>query len=140
MAVKIRNLLRLILLKFYYFILTKVYGMNISPSARISLGAKIDKTYPSGIYISDESYVASGALIFSHDYTRSIYRNTYIGKRCFIGANSIIMPGITIGNSVIVGAGAVVTVDVPSGCIVAGNPARIIKKNISTDLYGRLKI
>ena len=136
--VKIRNFIRWLLLQPYFLLLTKLYKMNIAETARISLGAKLDKTYPRGIHIGDESYVASGALIFSHDYARSLHTNTYIGKQCFIGANAIIMPGLTIGNNVIVGAGAVVTKDVPSGCIVAGNPAKVIKEGIQTMKYGKL--
>jgi len=112
--------------------------MNISDSAKISFSAKLDKTNPKGIFIGTESYIAGGAIVFSHDFTRSIHANTYIGKRCFIGANAIIMPALTIGDNVIVGAGAVVTKNVPNGCIVAGNPARIIKENIQTKKYGQL--
>ena len=138
MMVKLRNFIRWILLQPYYIILTKFYKMDISCCARISLGAKLDKTYPKGIHIGNESYIASGALVFSHDYARSLHTDTYIGKKCFIGANAIIMPGLTIGDSVIVGAGAVVTKDVASGCIVAGNPAKIIKENIITKKYGKL--
>ena len=138
MIVKFRNILRKALLKPYYLLLTKFYGMNISSSAVVSLGAKLDKTYPSGIHIGNESYVASGAIIFSHDFTRNLHANTYIGERCFIGANVIIMPGLTIGDNVIVGAGTVVTKNVPKGCIVVGNPARIIKENIQTKKYGKL--
>ena len=48
------------------------------------------------------------------------------------------MPGVTIGDQVIVGAGSVVTKDVPSGSIVGGNPAKIIRSNIQTIAYGRL--
>lgn len=112
--------------------------MNIHPTARISFGTKLDKTNPKGVYIGAESYLASGAIVFSHDYSRAIYKDTYIGQRCFIGANAIIMCGIHIGDSVIVGSGAVVTKDVPSNCIVAGNPARIIKENIHTKKFGQL--
>ncbi|GIU00525.1 hypothetical protein TSL6_10310 [Sulfurovum sp. TSL6] len=136
--VEIRNLIRWILLQPYYFLLTKLYKMSISSSARISLGAKLDKTYPKGIHIDDESYVASGALVFSHDYARSLHTDTYIGKQCFIGANAIVMPGVKIGDNVIVGAGAVVTKDVPNGCIVVGNPAKVIKEDIRTTTYGKL--
>ena len=139
MIVKLRNLLRWILLQPYYLLLTKLYKMDISPKARISLGAKLDKTYPIGIHIGSESYVASGSLIFSHDFARSIRTDTYIGKKCFIGANAIIMPGLKIGNHCIVGAGAVVTKDIPDNCIVVGNPAKIIKENIKTIKYGKLK-
>ncbi|NOQ32567.1 MAG: acyltransferase [Helicobacteraceae bacterium] len=138
MIVTLRNKLRWLLLRPYYTLLTKFYKMDIAKSAIISLGAKLDKTYPRGIHIGNESYIASGALVFSHDYARSLHTDTYIGKKSFIGANSIIMPGVTIGDSVIVGAGTVVTKDVPSGCIVVGNPAKIIKKNITTIQYGKL--
>lgn len=138
MTTTLRNYLRLLLLTPFYLILTKLYKMNIASSARISLGAKLDKTYPKGIHIGNESYVASGAIVFSHDYARGLHTDTHIGKQCFIGANAIIMPGLTIGDNVVVGAGAVVTKDVASGCIVAGNPARVIKEGIKTVKYGKL--
>ncbi len=50
-----------------------------------------------------------------------------IGKDCWLGGSAIVLPGITIGDRVVVGAGSVVTKDVPSDCVVAGNPARIVK-------------
>lgn len=51
-----------------------------------------------------------------------------IGDDVWIGANAVILPGVTIGNHVVVAAGAVVTKDVPDNCIVAGVPAKILKK------------
>ena len=56
--------------------------------------------------------------------------DTYIGRKCFIAVNATILPGVHIGNEVIVGAGSVVTRNVPSNVIVAGNPAKIIRENI----------
>ena len=50
-----------------------------------------------------------------------------IGDDVWIGGNCVILPGVTIGNNVIVAAGAVVTKDVPGNCVVAGVPARIVK-------------
>lgn len=50
-----------------------------------------------------------------------------IGKNVFIGARSIVMKGVTIGDGAVVGAGSVVTKDVPANAIVAGNPAKIVK-------------
>jgi acetyltransferase-like isoleucine patch superfamily enzyme len=112
--------------------------MDIDKSALISFGARLDKTNPQGIHIGKGSYIASGALILSHDFCRSLRADTYIGEFCFIGANAIILAGVTVGNSVIVGSGTVVTKNVPPHCIVVGNPARIIKERIQTKLYGQL--
>lgn len=49
----------------------------------------------------------------------------HIGRDVWIGGGAIILPGITIGDEAVVGAGSVVTRDVPAGAIVRGNPARI---------------
>lgn len=51
-----------------------------------------------------------------------------IGDDVWIGGSAIICPGVTIGSKSVIGAGAVVTKDVPSGVVVAGNPARILKQ------------
>jgi maltose O-acetyltransferase len=51
-----------------------------------------------------------------------------IGNECFFGASVIVVPGVTIGDNVVVGAGSVVTKDIPSNTIVCGNPAKPIKQ------------
>lgn len=51
-----------------------------------------------------------------------------IGDDVWIGANSVILPGVTLGSHVIVAAGAVVTKDIPDNCVVAGVPAKVIKQ------------
>lgn len=88
--------------------------------------------------MSDYVYFAGGAKVLAHDMCRMLRTTTRIGQKCFIGSNAIIMPGVTIGDEVIVGSGAVVTKDVPSNCIVAGNPAKVIKQGIHTKNYGIL--
>jgi len=118
--------------------LVKVWRMNIDPTAHFSLRVEFDRTHPSGVHIGAESYVAFGAVILTHDMTRGLYADTRIGKRCFIGAHSILMPGVTIGDGSIVGAGSVVTRDVPSASIVAGNPARVVRSGIRTYRFGCL--
>lgn len=134
----IRDFIRLIAITIRHWILCGLYGMHIDKTARISYGAKLDKTNPKGIHIGEESYIASGAIVFTHDFSRSLHKDTYIGKRCFIGANAIIMCGVKIGDEVIVGSGAIVTKDIPNNCIVAGNPARILKEGIRTTTFGKL--
>lgn len=52
----------------------------------------------------------------------------HIGKRAWIGAGATILPGVTIGDNAVVGAGSVVTKDVEPDTIVAGNPARLIRR------------
>lgn len=55
-------------------------------------------------------------------------RPVVIGDDVWIGANAVILPGVTIGRHVVVAAGAVVTKDVPDNCVVAGIPAKVVKK------------
>lgn len=61
------------------------------------------------------------------------YKNVVIQNDVWIGANSVIMPGLTIGNGSVIGAGSVVTKDVPDYAIVAGVPAKVIKHRFSDD-------
>lgn len=136
--IKLRELIRWIVISFRHWYFTRIYRMDIASTARISFGTRLDKTHPRGIHIGKESYIASGAIVLSHDFCRRMRVDTHIGERCFIGANAIIMPGVTISNEVIVGSGAVVTKDVSAHSIVAGNPAKVIKKNISTGRFGQL--
>jgi acetyltransferase-like isoleucine patch superfamily enzyme len=119
-------------------LLNRFWGMDIHPTAVLSMTAKLDKTNPSGVHIGPWSYVTFGATILSHDMVRRVRFDTRIGANCFIGARSIIMPGVTVGDGSIVAAGAVVTRDVEPGTIVAGNPATVIKRDIKTREFGIL--
>lgn len=131
--------LRSLLVKSRWLYLTKVWGMDIHPTATFSLSAHFDRTYPKGIHVGEESYVALGATILAHDTTRRMYRDTRIGRHCFIGARSLILPGITIGDECVVGAGSVVTKDVPPRSVVAGNPAVVVRSDIRVGPYGRFE-
>lgn len=116
----------------------RILGLDVHPSVRMSLSAKLDTSFRAGIHIEEGSYIAFQARVMTHDFARGLYLHTHIGKNCFIGGQSLILPGITIGDGSIVGAGSVVTKDVPSGCAVAGNPARIVKESIKVGKFGRL--
>lgn len=105
---------------------------------QMSLSAKFDLTHPQGIHVGAHSYVAFDTRILSHDMPRNLRAHTRIGRNCFIGGRSLILPGVTIGDSCIVGAGSVVTRSVPPNCIVAGNPAQILYTDVHLLSYGRV--
>jgi acetyltransferase-like isoleucine patch superfamily enzyme len=129
---------RKILLKIRHFYMTKIWGMDIHPSVRLALSCKLDQVYPAGVHIGEATSVAFEARIMTHDRVRGIYTHTRIGKNCFIGGRSTILPGVTVGDGSIVAACAVVTKDVPPNSIVAGNPAKVIRSDVNTGPYGRL--
>lgn len=97
-----------------------------------------DVTIKSGVYLWDGVCVEDNVFIgpcaaFSNDkhprskqYPES-YLRTLIKCGASVGANAIILPGITLGENCMVGAGAVVTKDVPTNAVVVGNPAKIIR-------------
>ncbi|HGH4676425.1 TPA: acyltransferase [Enterobacter bugandensis] len=86
-----------------------------------------------GITLEDNVFIGPCAAFTNDMYPRSKqysseYPKTIIKKGASVGANATILPGITIGYNSIVGAGSVVTKDIPDNVIVAGNPAKIIRQ------------
>ena len=85
-----------------------------------------------GLTIEDDTMISLNCTIATnnHDfYERNIItcKPVHIKRNVWIGVNVTILPGVTIGENAIVGAGAVVTKDVPDNAIVAGCPARVVK-------------
>ena len=86
------------------------------------------------IVLGEGTYIAPnvGIITSNHDVNNldkhKPGRNVIIGKKCWIGMNSMILPGVKLGNKTIVGAGSIVTKSFEEGhCVIAGNPAKIIK-------------
>jgi acetyltransferase-like isoleucine patch superfamily enzyme len=129
----LRNLL-VSIRRIYY---TRLWGMDIHPTAMFSLSTKFDRTFPKGVHVGPKSYVAFDARILTHDRTRGLYLHTRIGANCFIGGCSLILPGVEIGDNCVVGAGSVVTKSLPPRSMAAGNPARILRSDIEVGDYGR---
>lgn len=117
--------------------LVRCWGMDIHPTVQMSLSARFDRTFPVGVHVGAHSWIAFEARILTHDRTRGLYLHTRIGKNCFIGGRSMILPGVEIGDNCVVGAGSIVTKSVPSRSLVAGNPARILRSDIEVGPYGR---
>ena len=94
--------------------------------------ARVDGFSPMLVKIGDDFVSAPGSIILSHDASTFMHTGKYrvektvIGDKVFLGANAIILPGVKVGDGAIIGAGAVVTNDVPPYVVVAGNPAKKI--------------
>lgn len=92
------------------------------------------QNFAAKIIIGKGSYIAPnvGIITANHDVNNLDKhlpgKDVIIGKNCWIGMNSVILPGIILGDNTIVGAGSIVTKSFPQGhCVIAGNPAKIIK-------------
>src|SRR2546427_9353802 len=136
LASRIRDKLRDLVLELRRLYFIWVWRMDIGEGTAISLSAKLDKTNPRGIHIGKYTVVTFGAAILTHDYVNNRDGDVRIGDNCFVGAHSIILPGVTIGDSCIVAAASVVARDVPAGSLVTGNPARVVEANVKTTHYG----
>ncbi len=94
-------------------------------------------TEPWLITIGDDVHITSGCQFVTHDGGTLVLRHRdptlevtapiTIGNRVYLGMQTIVLPGVTIGDDVVIGAGSVVTKDVPSNSVAVGSPARVIK-------------
>ncbi|MCB0496597.1 MAG: hypothetical protein KDC79_10725 [Cyclobacteriaceae bacterium] len=113
---------------------TIIIGKNVARYFANSGGCYIQGI--NKVYIGDNTIFAPGVKIISANHSFNNYdehdkegvKPVIIGKDCWIGANSIILPQVELGNNVIVGAGSVVTKSFDSYSIIAGNPAKLIRK------------
>ena len=111
-------------------------GVTIGKNCKISSHSFICE----GVHIEDNVFIGHGVMFTNDLFPRSVNADgsiqtdtdwklmeTIVKKGASVGSNATILCGITIGENALVGAGAVVTKDVPPNSVVAGNPARIIK-------------
>jgi acetyltransferase-like isoleucine patch superfamily enzyme len=129
-VVVIMNGLRDCLLWIRLLFLRRILGMDIHPNVEISLKANLDLTNRKGIHIGEGTRIAFGAAVLAHDALRNVRAHTYIGKNCALGCRCVILPGVTIGDHCVIGAGAVVIDDVPPFSTVFGNPARVMPRQL----------
>lgn len=139
--------------KIYDFV--NLYGCRIGDNTKIGTfveiqkGAKIGKNYKisshtficEGVTIQDEVFVGHNVTFINDAFPRATSEDgrlqteqdwvcvpTLVKKRASIGSSVTLLCGITVGENAVVGAGSVVTKDVPANAIVAGNPARLLRR------------
>ena len=107
------------------------FGKNIYANFNLTL---VDDTH---IYVGDNSMFGPNVTLATagHPVLPELREKGYqfnipihIGKNCWIGAGSVILPGVTVGDGSVIGAGSVVTKDIPSGVVAVGNPCRVLRK------------
>jgi acetyltransferase-like isoleucine patch superfamily enzyme len=108
--------------------LARAMGIKVGKNIYIGKYCIIDDTFPSLITIQNNVVISFGSTITTHDATSNRIAPVVIKRGAFVGARSIILPGVTINENSIVGAGSVVTRNVPSNTIVGGVPAKVIRK------------
>ena len=113
-------------------------GVKMGTDCFIDPTAILETAYPENITLGHDVRITVRCVIMTHikapPYLREIglmpvvLKPVVIGDHAFIGVNSVIMPGVTIGEAAVVASGSVVLADVPPYVMVAGNPAKIIKR------------
>jgi len=113
-------------------------GVRMGADCFIDPAAILETAYPENITLGDDVRVTAGAIIMTHikppHYLRDaghvpvVLRPVVLEDHCFIGVNAVVMPGVTVGRAAVVASGAVVTTNVPPLTMVAGNPAKIVKR------------
>jgi len=141
------------------FDFVNLYGCSIDDNTKIGTFVEIQKNASigknckisshtficEGVYIEDNVFIGHNVTFINDKHPRSVNEDgtmqtesnwevieTFVKKGASIGSSSTILCGVTIGENAIVGAGAVVTKDIPPSTIVAGVPAKVIKEITST--------
>jgi len=101
------------------FGLTENGGVGINIEDDVMIGSSVH------IYVANHSFDRTDIPIIDQGYNNA--KSVTLKKGCWIGAGSILLPGVAIGENTVIGAGSIVTKSFPAGVIVAGNPAKIIR-------------
>ena len=113
-------------------------GIKIGKHSQIGLDCYLDDQFPELITIEDEVVVSFRVIITTHDEATGHINDGTVSevvlrRGSYIGAGAIILPGVTIGENCVIGAGSVVTRSIPDDCVAAGVPARVIRRKGSRE-------
>ncbi len=149
------------------FSFVNLYGCEIGDNTKIGAYVEIQKNAVvgqnckisshtficEGVHIEDYVFIGHNVTFINDLYPRATTSEgkmqsdedwkvipTFIKKGASIGSSSTILAGVTIGEKAIIGAGAVVTKDVPPSSIAAGNPAKVLRKNKNNHCYGEKEL
>ncbi len=106
---------------------------NLQCGARACLADDVEVYNVAQISLGEDAVVSQGAFLCaaSHDYEhpgfRLIAKPIRVGDRAWIAARALVLPGVTVGDDCVIGAGSVVTKDMPAKSVCAGNPCRVVK-------------
>ena len=102
--------------------------MKIGEHSSFALMVMPDVMFPEKITVGKNSVIGYNTTILAHEYLIKEYRlgEVVIGDEVLIGANSTILPGVTIGDGAVISAATLVNKDVPPGVFAGGNPMKII--------------
>lgn len=122
-------------------VIMRKMGCHVGKGCYIGDFVRIDPSHPDMITVEDNVSIASGARLLCHqrDFTNYHVGSDYmqlgytikpivLKKGCLVGMESMVLPGVTVGEGAIIGAGSLVSKDVPAWTIAAGNPAKVIKQ------------
>jgi acetyltransferase-like isoleucine patch superfamily enzyme len=103
-------------------------GMKVGEHASFALMVMPDVMFPERISVGRNSVIGYNTTILAHEYLIDEYRlgDVIIGSEVMIGANTTILPGVSIGDGAVVSAATLVHKDVPAGAFVGGNPMQVI--------------
>ncbi len=121
-------------------IIMRKIGCHVGKGVFVGDNVRIDSGHADLIYIEDHAHITGGCRLLCHQRNLLHYRKgddasklpyklgeIHIGKGVMIGMESLIMPGVSIGDGSVIGAGSVVTKDIPSWTIATGRPAKVVK-------------
>lgn len=122
------------------WVLRKI-GCHVGKDVFVGDNVRVDAGHADLIFIEDHVHIAGGTRLLCHqrdlskycigdDYAKLGYilKPIILKKGCLVGMESFIMPGVTVGEGAIVGAGSLVTKDVPAWTIMTGRPAKVVKQ------------